>query len=740
MGKTGKNIFILLWAMVLSSCASNSLTTKIEEYERNGNPLDAVLELRKEKERSHNEIQIRSLLAQYELKAAEYYYQKGQEKHLAGSYKAAIEAYEKGLTAKPDHDKLLQAISIASAHIEADNIYKEAVKNYQVGKIKDAEQLLLAILESVPDHQLAQKMLSEIYSEPKDIGIGTDSNQKISLNFKNTNIKTAFSFIATAFDINVVFDEGVKDQVITLEAKEVDFVQALNLILTTSDMFYQKIGNNTFLISPDTKSKREQYEEYIIRTFNLRTIQAKEMADIIKGILSVNKLVINDTMNTIMVRDNPTTLNLIEKIIEVNDRKPSELLLEVEILEVNRNKAEQLGFDYGSVITAKLPEVNRATSSIADSIDTATIALPNIVFRYFKQDVDAKTLANPKIRVINRKQAKIHIGDRVPLRSSTIQNATGQTQTSYEYSDIGIRLDVEPIIHFDNSVTVKVNLEVSSLGQNLGSPDEPTYSIGTRNTQTYMLLRDGETAIIGGLIRDEDRSNEVSVPGFGSIPLIGYLFRSSDDSVGRTDVLLTITPKIVRGWDIPRKSLRAIYSGTAERYSSEPAFGNTGGGMKLNIENTKVSSAHNEAVNSYIETATQSLNDPKGYFVSFDNTLYESDANDTFTVKVAMNSLEGLSEVNIPVMLNKEIVEIEEVSAISDSIADFQKSYTDDGLMIKAMLKESTEKDIDKPLFNIKLKGAKTGISYLTVKQAVWNKKNGEKGEVESNASRIVIK
>jgi hypothetical protein len=198
--------------------------------------------------------------------------------------------------------------------------------------------------------------------------------------------------------------------------------------------------------------------------------------------------------------------------------------------------------------------------------------IPPTVLRFFKQDVDAKTLANPKVRVINGKPAKIHIGDRVPLRSSTVQDATGQTRTTFEYKDIGIKLTVEPDIHLDNSVTVKMGLEVSTLGQNLGTQDEPAYSIGTRNADTSMLLRDGETAILGGLIRDEERSSETKVPGLGDIPVLGSIFTTYDDQRTRTDVLLTITPRIVRAWDLPPEASRSLFSGTRKKYSIKPMF------------------------------------------------------------------------------------------------------------------------------------------------------------------------
>ena len=566
-----------------------------------------------------------------------------------------------------------------------------------------------------------------------------NGKQKISLNFKDTNIKTAFAFLSQSFKINIIFDESVKEQTITLFAKDVTFRQALNLMLSTSKMFYQAISKNTILIAADTKSKREQYEEYIIKTYQLRTVEAKQMSEIIKGVLKVNKLVVNESMNNIMVRDSKSILDLVSKIIEINDRRPAELLLDVEILEVNRNKAEQLGIDYGSVITTEFPNADPVNITLGAALNSGTVTLPNVTFRYFKQDVDAQTLANPKIRVINQKPAKIHIGDRVPLRSSTIQNAAGQTQTSYEYSEIGIRLDVNPVIHYDNTVTVQLSLEVSSLGQNLGTPEEPTYSIGTRNTQTQMLLKDGETAVIGGLIRDEERSNTIKVPGFGSIPIIGSLFRSKDNSLGRTDVLLTITPKIIRGWDIPRKSLQNIHSGTADRFSSEPLFPSATTDSVIIKLNSTVTSSEKDKVTEDEGNNVSKSNASNG-LLTFDKSLYTSNVGDEIIVGVKASNVTDLTEMTIPILFNKDIVEIKEINVSSPGIADMQKKYTDDGVELTINFKSGEESSVQKDLFSLVMSGGGSGISYLTTKQATARDSSGESISIETRASRIVIK
>jgi len=745
--RTTRLFLPVIFALFLASCSSLSTIDYAERYDQI-EPLDAVLELRDEVKASPGDVSLKSLLVQYEANAAEFYYQQGAEQLDRGQYALAIEEFNRGLTAAPDHDKLLQSISSALLKQHEHQQIREAQSQYRVGNLQEAKAILLRLMQATDlgaqDQTSAflAKVNNELDSQYNELDVFSDP-QKITLNFQNTQIKAAFGFLSKAFDINIVFDESVKDQVITLHAKNVSFKQALSLLLTSSKMFHQKVGNKTILIAADTTAKRNQYEELLIRTFQLRTMPAKEMADIVKGVLQVNKMVVNEQLNTLIVRDSQQLIDLVDKMIEVNDRRPAELLLEVEILEVNRNKAEQLGIDYGSVITSVAEDSPLNLTKILGALEAGTVTLPNVTFRYFKQDVDAETLANPKIRVINQKQANIHIGDRVPLRASTIQNANGQTQTSYEYSDIGIRLDVTPTIHFDDTISVQLTLEVSSLGQNLGSPEEPTYSIGTRNTSTFMLLKDGETAMIGGLIREEERSNTVKLPGLGSIPVIGRLFQTRDDSIGRTDVLLTITPKIVRRWDAAPKQLQTIYSGTADHYSTTPAFPEDSMDAVSELELPLVDSSKRiaqssiagnaklpgEAVNKYVS---------KMPVFSFSKSVYSQQADSPFEVVTQLNGASAVRKLQLPVVFNNTIIKLVDVRALHPSILDFSFERTDRGAEVLVQLSEDVSLELQN-LFLMDFDAISRGISYLNVEKPTALDSNDQKLALEVSASRVVI-
>lgn len=565
-------ILVVVVGTVLAGCASNF--ERAEDYAARDDWTRAVAEYRKAYARNPDDIQYKSRLRQAELLAADYYYQRGLRFADQGNYDAAIGEYQQGLSAMPEHSKLLQGINQALAKREAVSLYAEARALSDAGKQADARARLQQALDLDPDNKAVAALFAALRDQDRQKTAETaarTSRAPISLNFRQTDLRAAFEFIGKAFGVNVVFDEGIKPAPVTLFVQNVTFEQGIKLLLATTRTFQKEISPNTILIAPDTKEKRAQYEDQMVRVFYLNNMRAKEMSDIVRTVLSPKKLTTNEEDNALVMRDSPEVLHLAEQLIETNDRRPAEMLLEVEILEVNRTKADRLGLDFGSEIGLQFP-----TFAVGDSwhaaLSAGTVTLPNMALRYFKQDVDARILANPKVRVVNGRPAKIHIGDRVPLRSSTIVDATGQTRTTYEYRDIGIKLNIEPIVHLDNSATVKLGLEVSALGQNLGTATEPAFSIGTRNAETSMVLRDGETVILGGLIQDNDRTNHVKVPGIGEIPVIGSLFTNTDDSRGRTDVLLTITPRVVRGWELPPKVQREFYAGTESNLSDRSAF------------------------------------------------------------------------------------------------------------------------------------------------------------------------
>ena len=756
-------------ALLLAACGSSPIK-RAEDHAAQEEWIKAVLEYRKALSEHPNDVEYRSRLKQTELKAADFYYQRGVRLVEQGNLDSAIVQFQQGLAAISDHSKLQQAMADALARKEAASLYQEGANLRQAGRMDEARRQFQRALETWPDHREARAAIAELRKESDDKlaeGLALSSKAPITLNFRQTDLRQGFEFLAKAFGVNVIFDDAVRSAPVTLFARDVTFEQGLNLLLNTSRTFYKRIGANTILVAPDTKEKRGQYEDHLVRTFYMNTVRAKEMADILRGLVTVKKIIINDHLNTVTIRDTEEVMRLAERIIENNDRKPAEIILDVEILEVNRTKAERLGLDFGTyAFTAAVPGTVPLSGSVRDAVSAAaTLTIPPVTFRFFKQDVDAKILANPKIRVLNARSAKIHIGDRVPLRAATIVDATGQTRTTFDYKDIGIRLTVEPIIYLDNSAMVKLGLEVSSLGENLGTANEPAFRIGTRNAETFMLLRDGETAILGGLIQDAERNNRVRVPGLGDIPAIGALFTSYDDQTQRTDVLLTITPRVVRGWDLPARAAREFYSGSENVYSDKPLFAGleTAAGAQIRMEQIAagapaapvtapapltVPGAASPAA-AAAAVAPQLLaavppSTPGGTtpLLTFSEPVYEVAAGQDFEIRVLAANLPGGAAVPLEILYNPQLLRY--VSGARGDVPTQSFSSSADAsrglLNLSLALPAGDATPSNAVLARVVMRGEKPGISYLVYRAPAIRTASGEVVNAQVRAARVLIK
>jgi general secretion pathway protein D len=355
----------------------------------------------------------------------------------------------------------------------------------------------------------------------------------------------------------------------------------------------KKISVDTIIIIPKNKPKSDQYQDLMVKTFYINNAKSKEIVNLIRSMLDVKKVYVNEVLNSVTVRDTPEKMKLVEKIIYANDLKEAEVILDVEILEISRSNNLSYGWNFqpgltvgasasGVKVTPENPSISNVGVTQGLSLsqvrsmtgDNIILTLPSLLLTLIKQDSDAQTLANPRVRVLNNKQAKFHIGDRIPVQTSTVQSTVvGQVTSNFEYKDVGIKLNIEPTVHLNNTVTMKLGLEISTLGDqlDLGNGQKP-FKFGTRNADTVINLRDGETVIIGGLIKDEERKSSNKIPLLGDLPVFGKLFSRSDDGTIKTDILMSITPNIVRNMELPDKDLQAFWSGTEEAYDTKPLF------------------------------------------------------------------------------------------------------------------------------------------------------------------------
>jgi general secretion pathway protein D len=424
------------------------------------------------------------------------------------------------------------------------------------------------------------------------------STQPITLRFQNAKLREVFEALARAGGVNVLFDREVRDDAMTIYVKETPFNDALDMILNLNGLFARRIGPDTLLVMPNTKSKQDQYQDLMIRTFYLSNAKAKDLITLVKTMLDSKRVYVNEQLNALVIRDTPVKLHLAERIIQANDRREAEVELDVEVLEVNRTKSQQYGISFAKAAGAAIRPPGSTGGISADPTGFAfqqltsisphsyLFSLPaSILLDFFKQDSEAKTLASPKLRVLNGKQASVNVGEKQPVLLSTTnvlpgQAATGavpttSTVTSIEFKDTGVKLTVEPVIHAASDITLKLKIEVTRLGDLVtlqASPEIKQFKFGTRSAETMLNLKGDEVVVLAGLIQDEERKSRVTVPGLGDIPVLGQLLSSHAQDAIQTEVILTISPKIIRNLTTPQFEAQSFWSGTESMYATSPLF------------------------------------------------------------------------------------------------------------------------------------------------------------------------
>lgn len=404
-------------------------------------------------------------------------------------------------------------------------------------------------------------------SKAAELRLDAAYRKPISLELRDASLRSVFDVIAAVSGINFFFDQDIRpDLKTTILARNSTVEEVLRVILATSQLEQKVLNGNSLLIYPNTLQKQKEYQTLLTRTFYVANADVKAVAETLKTIVKVRDMSVDERLGLIFVRDTPDAIRMAERIVALQDLSDPEVMLEVEILEVKRSRLMELGIQWpnqlslaplvasGSALT--LNQLRHLTANTTQ----ATIGATSI--NAYKQDQDGTLLANPRIRVKNKEKAKILIGDRVPVITTT-STSTGFIAESVNYLDVGLKLEVEPNVHLDEEVGIKINLEVSNLSKEITSKSGTlAYQVGTRGASTTLRLRNGETQVLAGLINDEDRQTANKIPGLGDLPVVGRLFGSQKDDGQRSEILLSITPRILRSIRREDLALAEFESGT----------------------------------------------------------------------------------------------------------------------------------------------------------------------------------
>ena len=596
-----QNRYVFLFLIVsfmfcLTGCAATNTFRTGSEAAAAGKWDEAVVHLQKACSLEPHNVEYKMELLKAKAKSAAVHFDRGRTLLKNGEYDPAILEFQIALALDPSSKKVELAI------VEAKNI-KDSYQYYQEGlnflksKREDAaREAFKRALELYPSNDQAkaqwEKLSQREEKAPKGLALVPKSTQPITLRFRETSIKDVFEVLARLSGVNFVFDSDFKDIRTTIFMEKATFDQALELVLTSNNLMYKVISEHAAVVYPKTPAKMAQYQDLMVRTFYLANISAKQALNILKVTTGSKNIVANEELNAITIRDTPGTVQIAERVLEAQDVHPAEVLLDVEILEVSRNKTRNIGLSLSPYsITGSYGFLGGNLISPSITTDTTTgtlltfddlsnfsgknnifVTLPRATLNFLKSDADTQTLANPRLRVKHGEKARIHIGDRVPIRSNRRVDTYGAVTYDFQYQDVGIKFSAEPKINVQDEVTLKVTLEVSNLGANVGTAEDPQYSIGTRTTETNLLLRDGETVIMGGLLRETEGGTVERIPLLGDIPFLGNLFSNFYTTKEKTDVIMSITPYIIRGQGVPSREALSIWSGTANVPSVEAPY------------------------------------------------------------------------------------------------------------------------------------------------------------------------
>ncbi|MFM0099785.1 type IV pilus secretin PilQ [Paraburkholderia nemoris] len=457
---------------------------------------------------------------------------------------------------------------------------QEADRMMQRGSLAPASDRVHRVLLRNPTNALALQMKKEIDDKirqqraDREEGLAASSIMRtpITLQFRDANVRMVFEALSRTSGLNVIFDRDVRaDLKTTIFVTNASLQDTVDMILMQNQLDKKQLNANTLFIYPATPAKQLEYQELKVRTFQLSNVEAKQVQSLLKSLLKIKEVVIDERANTVTIRGTPDTIKVAEEMIAAQDLPEPEVMLEVEVLEVSHERLSNLGIEWPNSFMMSTPSTVDTWGALHHlPINALNVSGLSATANFKLTDTDANLLASPRIRTRNKEKARILIGDKLPvISSSSTPSTSGPSYTQMiQYIDVGIKLEVEPQVYRDGDVGIKLNLEVSNITNTIQSGNSQTglsslaYQIGTRSASTSLRLRDGESQILGGLISDQDRRSADKVPGLGQLPVLGRLFSDHNGDHVKTEIVLQITPHIVRPQLAADVDTQEVWSGT----------------------------------------------------------------------------------------------------------------------------------------------------------------------------------
>jgi general secretion pathway protein D len=502
----------------------------------------------------------------------------------ANSLDAAETAYRRALALDPSNARATAGLDGLVMERRHRALLTEAEALVKQGNADAAHAKVREVLAENSSNREARALIRRIERENMDAATATPRlnatlRRPITLEFRDAPLRAVFELISKHTGLNFVFDRDVKPDVrTTVFVKDTTIEDVIRFVLVTNQLERKVLNETTLLVYPNTPAKIRDYRELVVKSFYLANADVKHTANMIKTLVKTRDVYVDEKLNLLVIRDTPEAIRIAERLVANQDLAEPEVMLEVEVLEVGTTLLSELGIRWPDQISAGVVGAAGVPGQLTlrewqnrdSSLVRLSVTDPLLIVNLKNQNGRTNILANPRIRVKNKEKAKVHIGDKVPVITTTAAG-TGFVSESVNYLDVGLKLEVEPSVFLEDEVGIKVGLEVSSIVDQIESKSGTlTYRVGTRNAATTLRLRDGETQVLAGLISDEDRRNAAKVPLLGDLPVVGRLFTNNNDTASKTEIVLLITPRVVRNLQRPGIRLEEFPSGTEGAIGAAP--------------------------------------------------------------------------------------------------------------------------------------------------------------------------
>jgi general secretion pathway protein D len=539
---------LLCLAATVAGCATSAAFRAARNAEAQQDFDRAVVEYAKVVRARPDDRTARAALEQAKLRAAQDHFTRARRLASLGKLEEALVEYQLAAELNPTSSDIHEEMRTARIQLRA-----------KIAVSAEGKTRLETLIEQSLDAPLPGSDLPDEVALPDDLK---------ALTFREASTREVFTAIGKFADLSIVFDPTFRDQPITIDLRKAKLDEALTSVASATRNFWKVTGQRTVTIVPDTPAKRREYEDEIVRTFYLSNADLKETIDILRIVVDARRIAQLTATNAITIKDTPERISAAARIISAIDKARPEVIIDVELLEVDRTRLKEYGLQVASPSTTGPTgingqvDINRDNFTLRDlrnltQADVFLTNLPGLYYRLLKTDSATRVLANPQLRTSEGIPAQARYGERVPVPVTTFAPiAAGgvQTQpiTSFNYENIGVNIDLTPRTHHDDDVSLAVKIEVSSIS-GTGFGGLPTF--GNRAISTVIRLKDGETNMLSGLIRDDERQVLSGIPGLSDVPVIGRLFAYTRLETQESDIILTLTPRIVRVLDLKAEDL-----------------------------------------------------------------------------------------------------------------------------------------------------------------------------------------